>query len=262
MMIEKNILEVKNISLSYQKDPIVKELDVSFMKGKISVIIGPNGCGKSTLLKGISRLLKKETGSIILNDTNMDELSNKEIAKQLAFLPQSATAPEDVTVRDVVELGRYPYRKVLQKVSQEEKIIVDEVLQQTGLFHLRDENINNLSGGQKQRVWIAMALAQKTEIILLDEPTTYLDLGHQIEVLNLLKELNETTGQTIIMVLHDLNLASRFSDYMIGMKDGRVVYEGVPTEMMTPTILKDLFGIEAYIGKDPVDKKPICLRFD
>ncbi|MFC6346646.1 ABC transporter ATP-binding protein [Vagococcus carniphilus] len=262
MMIEKNILEVKNISLSYQKDPIVKELDVSFMKGKISVIIGPNGCGKSTLLKGISRLLKKETGSIILNDTNMDELSNKEIAKQLAFLPQSATAPEDVTVRDVVELGRYPYRKVLQKVSQEEKIIVDEVLQQTGLFHLRDENINNLSGGQKQRVWIAMALAQKTEIILLDEPTTYLDLGHQIEVLNLLKELNETTGQTIIMVLHDLNLASRFSDYMIGMKDGRVVYEGVPTEMMTPTILKDLFGIEAYIGEDPVDKKPICLRFD
>lgn len=261
-MIEKNILEVKNISLSYQKDPIVKELDVSFMKGKISVIIGPNGCGKSTLLKGISRLLKKETGSIILNDTNMDELSNKEIAKQLAFLPQSATAPEDVTVRDVVELGRYPYRKVLQKVSQEEKIIVDEVLQQTGLFHLRDENINNLSGGQKQRVWIAMALAQKTEIILLDEPTTYLDLGHQIEVLNLLKELNETTGQTIIMVLHDLNLASRFSDYMIGMKNGRVVYEGVPTEMMTPTILKDLFGIEAYIGEDPVDKKPICLRFD
>ncbi|MFW7433440.1 ABC transporter ATP-binding protein [Vagococcus carniphilus] len=262
MMIEKNILEVKNISLSYQKDPIVKELDVSFMKGKISVIIGPNGCGKSTLLKGISRLLKKETGSIILNDINMDELSNKEIAKQLAFLPQSATAPEDVTVRDVVELGRYPYRKVLQKVSQEEKIIVDEVLEQTGLFHLRDENINNLSGGQKQRVWIAMALAQKTEIILLDEPTTYLDLGHQIEVLNLLKELNETTGQTIIMVLHDLNLASRFSDYMIGMKDGRVVYEGVPTEMMTPTILKDLFGIEAYIGEDPVDKKPICLRFD
>ncbi|MDT2829357.1 ABC transporter ATP-binding protein [Vagococcus carniphilus] len=262
MMIEKNILEVKNISLSYQKDPIVKELDVSFMKGKISVIIGPNGCGKSTLLKGISRLLKKETGSIILNDTNMDELSNKEIAKQLAFLPQSATAPEDVTVRDVVELGRYPYRKVLQKVSQEEKIIVDEVLQQTVLFHLRDENINNLSGGQKQRVWIAMALAQKTEIILLDEPTTYLDLGHQIEVLNLLKELNETTGQTIIMVLHDLNLASRFSDYMIGMKNGRVVYEGVPTEMMTPTILKDLFGIEAYIGEDPVDKKPICLRFD
>ena len=261
-MIEKNILEVKNISLSYQKDPIVKELDVSFMKGKVSVIIGPNGCGKSTLLKGISRLLKKETGSIILNDTNMDELSNKEIAKQLAFLPQSATAPEDVTVRDVVELGRYPYRKVLQKVSQEEKIIVDEVLEQTGLFHLRDENINNLSGGQKQRVWIAMALAQKTEIILLDEPTTYLDLGHQIEVLNLLKELNETTGQTIIMVLHDLNLASRFSDYMIGMKDGRVVYEGVPTEMMTPTILKDLFGIEAYIGEDPVDKKPICLRFD
>lgn len=262
MMIEENILEVKDISLSYQKEPIVKELDVSFMKGKISVIIGPNGCGKSTLLKGISRLLKKETGTIILNDTNMDELSNKEIAKQLAFLPQSATAPEDVTVNDVVELGRYPYRKLLQKVSKEEKIIVDEVLNQTGLFHLRDENINNLSGGQKQRVWIAMALAQKTEIILLDEPTTYLDLGHQIEVLNLLKDLNETTNQTIIMVLHDLNLASRFSDYMIGMKDGRVAYEGVPNEMMTSAILKDLFGIEAYIGEDPVDKKPICLRFD
>lgn len=257
-----NILQVKNVSLAYQQRKIIENLDVSFMKGNISVIIGPNGCGKSTLLKGISRLLKKETGDIILDGINMNDLSTKEIAKRLAFLPQSATAPEDATVFDVVELGRYPHQKMLKKKSPSEQIIVDDVLSQVGLTHLAHEPVKNLSGGQKQRVWIAMALAQKTGIVLLDEPTTYLDLGHQIDVLNLLKELNNTQQITIIMVLHDLNLASRFADYMIGMKDGRICYQGTPQDIMTSETLKDLFAIDAIIGEDPIDNKPICLRFD
>lgn len=256
------IIQASNVSLSYQKKEIIKDLDIGFIKGKISVIIGPNGCGKSTLLKGMSRLLKKETGNIYLNETDVDSLSTKEIARRLAFLPQSATAPDDVTVRDVVELGRYPYRGVLKKISKEESEIVDDVLKRTSLLPLADENINNLSGGQKQRVWIAMALAQKTDIILLDEPTTYLDLGHQIDILNLLQELNEQTGVTIIMVLHDLNLASRFSDIMIGMKDGAIKYQGTPFDIMTPEILQELFSIKTVIGEDPIEKKPICLRFD
>jgi iron complex transport system ATP-binding protein len=186
-MTNKEILSVKDISLSYQQRKIIKQLDVSFIEGNISVIIGPNGCGKSTLLKGISRLLKKESGQIVLDDLNMDDLSTKEIAKKLAFLPQSATAPEDATVRDVVELGRYPYQSMLKKKAADEKIIVDEVLSQVNLLELAEQPVKNLSGGQKQRVWVAMALAQKTAVVLLDEPTTYLDLGHQIDVLNLLK---------------------------------------------------------------------------
>lgn len=259
---EQSILKITDISLSYQQKQIIKELNVSFIKGKISVIIGPNGCGKSTLLKGISRLLKKESGSIILDEINMDELSTKEIAKRLAFLPQSAIAPDDATVQDVVELGRYPHRQLLSKNSKEETQIVHDVLEKTGLTELADRPVKSLSGGQKQRVWIAMALAQKTSVILLDEPTTYLDLGHQIEVLNLLKELNETSGITIVMVLHDLNLASRFSDHMIGMKNGQINYQGTSFDIMTPPILKDLFSVNALIGEDPIDKKPICLRFD
>lgn len=261
-MTNKEILSVKDISLSYQQRKIIEQFDVSFIEGNISVIIGPNGCGKSTLLKGISRLLKKESGQIILDDLNMDDLSTKEIAKKLAFLPQSATAPEDATVRDVVELGRYPYQSMLKKKAADEKIIVDEVLSQVNLLELAEQPVKNLSGGQKQRVWIAMALAQKTAVVLLDEPTTYLDLGHQIDVLNLLKELNKTNQMTIIMVLHDLNLASRFADYMIGMKDGKILYQGSPKEIMTPPILQDLFAINAIIGEDPIDQKPICLRFD
>lgn len=261
-MTNKEILSVKDISLSYQQRKIIEQLDVSFIEGNISVIIGPNGCGKSTLLKGISRLLKKESGQIVLDDLNIENLSTKEIAKKLAFLPQSATAPEDATVRDVVELGRYPYQSMLKKKAVDEKTIVDDVLTQVNLLELAEQPIKNLSGGQKQRVWIAMALAQKTAVVLLDEPTTYLDLGHQIDVLNLLKDLNKTNQMTIIMVLHDLNLASRFADYMIGMKDGKILYQGSPKEIMTPPILQDLFAISAIIGEDPIDQKPICLRFD
>lgn len=259
---ETNDLVLENLNLSYQKKLIIEDLNFSFLKGRISVIIGPNGCGKSTLLKGISRLLKKDSGMIYLENTAMENLTTKQIATKLAYLPQSAVAPEDATVRDIIELGRYPYRSRIRKISKKENQIVEDILVQTGLLELEEEKIQNLSGGQRQRVWIGMALAQQTNIILLDEPTTYLDLGHQIDILTLLKKLNRTKNITIVMVLHDLNLASRFSDIMIGMKDGKIRYQGKPTEIMTSVVLKDLFAINAIIRCDPIDKKPICLRFD
>lgn len=261
-MKETQSLIIEKLSLSYHQKKIIEQLDLAFIKGKISVIIGANGCGKSTLLKGISRILKKDTGVVYLENTDMAQLSNRTIAKKLAYLPQSASAPEDATVRDIVELGRYPYRKMLKKVSLEEIKLVDDILMQTNLLELAEEKMQNLSGGQKQRVWIGMALAQKTNIILLDEPTTYLDLGHQIDILNLLKKLNQNNKLTIVMVLHDLNLAARFSDFMIGMKEGRIIQQGTPFEIMTPKVLEELFSIKATIGTDPVAKKPICLHFD
>ncbi|KZK07351.1 MULTISPECIES: ABC transporter ATP-binding protein [Lactococcus] len=250
-----------HLTLSYQKKIVVSSLDISFLKHRVSVIVGPNGCGKSTLLKGLGRVLKHD-GEILLNHKNILELSTKEIAKQLAFLPQNSLSPEDSTVREVVSLGRYPYQGIFQKRTDEGENIIDKVLDETGLTSLAGERVQTLSGGQKQRVWIAMALCQQTDIILLDEPTTYLDLGHQIEILNLLKDLNINKGITIVMVLHDLNLAARFSDYMIGMKSGSVHYHGTPNDIMKAEILKELFDVQAFMGKDPVDETPICLRFE
>lgn len=258
----KEILSAQGLTLGYQQKAIVKSLDITFIENKMTVIIGPNGCGKSTLLKGLGRILAHDAGDIFLKQRNLTEFSTKEIAKQLAFLPQGADSPEDVTVRDVVSIGRYPYQGILQKRSNQDEQIIDEVLKETGLSSLADENVQHLSGGQKQRVWIAMALAQKTPIILLDEPTTYLDLGHQLDILNLLQRLNQEKNLTVIMVLHDLNLAARFSDYMIGMKNGTIQYQGKPQEVMTEAVLKDLFNIKAYLGEDPVDGSPICLRFE
>ncbi|MBS7576754.1 MULTISPECIES: ABC transporter ATP-binding protein [unclassified Enterococcus] len=258
----KKVLSASGLKLSYQQKSIIENLDIAFIEKKITVIIGPNGCGKSTLLKGLGRILAHDSGEIFLNQRNLAELSTKEIAQQLAFLPQGATSPEDVTVHDVVSIGRYPYQGILQKKTNQDEQIIDEVLRETGLLALADENVQYLSGGQKQRVWIAMALAQKTPIILLDEPTTYLDLGHQLEILNLLKRLNKEKDLTVIMVLHDLNLAARFSDWMIGMKNGAICYQGTAREVMTELVLKDLFNINAYLGVDPVDGSPICLRFE
>ena len=255
-------LSGKNLTLAYQKKKIIEDLDIAFLKGKISVIIGPNGCGKSTLLKGLGRVLKIEQGAVFFNDADIQQLSPKEIARNLAFLPQGAIPPDDATVRDVVELGRYPHQNLLRKPSLEDKTIVDEVLQQTELSELENRPVQSLSGGQKQRVWIAMALAQKTPILLLDEPTTYLDLGHQLEILNLLHSLNQQLHLTIVMVLHDLNMAARYADYMIAMKEGRICCQGTPDEVMQPQVIKELFGVTAIMGKDPVNQKPLCLRFE
>ncbi|WEV44915.1 ABC transporter ATP-binding protein [Streptococcaceae bacterium ESL0687] len=256
------ILKAQNLDLSYQKKKIINSLDVNFLKNKITVIVGPNGCGKSTLLKGLGRIIDHKKGHIYLNKQNLAAMTSKEIARELAFLSQESNCPEDVTVRELVSVGRYPHQGIFQKSSPEDERIIDEVLADTGLTELAHENINFLSGGQKQRVWIAMALAQKTPLILLDEPTTYLDMGHQIELLNLIHDLKEKNDLTVIMVLHDLNLAARYADHMIGMKDGQIMYEGSPQQLMTEEILKELFNVKVHLGQDPVDGKPICLRFE
>lgn len=254
-------LSVKNISLSYQTELIIDSLSISFPENQITTIIGPNGCGKSTLLKSISRIIQPHNGNILLNNKDISGFTTKEIAKKISYLPQEVTPPNDTTVREMVSIGRYPYLGLLQKFSQKDEKIVDQVLFETNLKHIENITVESLSGGQKQRAFIAMALAQKTPIILLDEPTTYLDIKHQVEILELLNRLNKEKGLTIIMVLHDINLASRFSNNIIGMKGGKILYNGSPEVIMNSEILESIFGVKAVIGRDPIDKKPICLRF-
>lgn len=256
------ILKGQSLTIGYQQKEIISNLDVSFLEGKTSIIIGPNGCGKSTLLKGLARILGTNDGKVFLYSKEMQAMSTREIAQQLAFLPQGVETPSDTTVQEVVELGRYPHQGILRQFTGEDEQIVAEVLKQTNLSELALESVDALSGGQKQRVWLAMALAQKTPIILLDEPTTYLDMGHQLEILNLLNRLQKELHLTIVMVLHDLNLAARFADTMLAMKDGQLLQQGSVEEVMTPGLLKTLFGIEAMIAENPVTKRPMCLHYD
>jgi iron complex transport system ATP-binding protein len=255
-------LQAEDITISYGPIDIVKHLNVQIPKGKITTIIGPNGCGKSTLLKTLSRIMKPKTGSIYLNGKNISKLATKDIAKQLAILPQSPESPGGLTVYELVSYGRFPYQKGFGSLTADDKKVIEWALTVTGVKAFQHKPIDSLSGGQRQRVWIAMALAQETELILLDEPTTYLDLAHQLEVLELLYSLNKEEKRTIVMVLHDLNHAARFSDYLIAMRDGSIVCEGTPHEVMTKETLRDVFHIDAEIVNDPRLNKPVCLTYD
>ena len=254
---------IKTISLvgGYDKITIIPDFNIEIKEHKITSIIGSNGCGKSTILKTMGRILPSLGGDIFLNEQNIKEKKNKEIAKKLAILPQSPTAPGTLTVRELVGYGRFPYKKGFGFLNDEDKEIVDWALKVTSTDTFADRSISNLSGGQRQRVWIAMALAQKTDIIFLDEPTTYLDLAHQLDVLELLKKLNGEEHCTIVMVLHDLNLASKYSDYLIAMKDGKIYRNGTVEEVMKEDMLKDCFGIEGIIEKDQYSSKPICVSY-
>lgn len=255
-------LATKDLSISYGEKVIVDNLNIEIPKGKITTIIGPNGCGKSTTLKSISRILKPKTGSIYISGKEIYELSTKEIAKQMAILPQTPQAPGRITVRELVSYGRFPHKKGFGSLKNEDKNIINWALKATNMDEYKNVSIGELSGGQRQRVWIAMALAQQTELILLDEPTTYLDLSHQLEILTLLQELNIKEKRTIVMVLHDLNLASRFSDYIISMRNGKVITSGSPKEVMTKKTLKNVFNIDAQISIDHRNNKPICVMYD
>ncbi len=257
-----NSIVTKELKIGYDGHIIVPSFDIELKKGKITSIIGANGCGKSTVLKAIGRIIKSESGTVIINDTDMSNMKNKEIAQQMAILPQTPTAPGTLTCRELVGYGRFPYQSGFGKLSKKDKLIVEWALEVTNMSDFADREIASLSGGQRQRVWIAMALAQQTGIILLDEPTTYLDLAHQLEVLELLKKLNEGQHATIIMVLHDLNLASRYSDYLLAMKDGHIVGYGEPKEVMTSEMLADCFGIDGDIVGDGRSGKPVCLSYD
>jgi iron complex transport system ATP-binding protein len=253
-------LSTKNLSLGYNSAPIIHDLNVAIPVGKITVLVGSNGCGKSTLLRGLARLLKPHTGKVYLNSKSLFQLSAKEVSQELSILTQGPVAPEGLTVRDLVSFGRYPYQNWLQQWSKEDERIVEEALAITGMIKLADLALDNLSGGQRQRAWIAMALAQNTDILLLDEPTTFLDLAHQVEVLDLLYELNHQ-GRTIIMVLHDLNLACRYADYLVALREGRIFAQGKPTEVMTEKIVQEVFGLECRIVPDPVVGTPMCVPY-
>ena len=257
-----NCITTKNLNISYGDLDIVKDLNLSIPKGKITTIIGSNGCGKSTILKTIARIIQPKSGDIYINNTNIKDQSPKDIAKIMASLPQSPQAPGGLTVEELISYGRFPHQKGFGKMKKEDKDIVRWALKSTGIEEFRDRPMEDLSGGQRQRAWIAMALAQQTEILLLDEPTTYLDLAHQLEILKLLEELNRKHGTTIVMVIHELNNASRFADHMIGVKKGKVICEGSPYEVMTKENLKHLFNIDAEIVNDPRNQKPVCLTYD
>lgn len=255
-------ISTKNLNISYGNLDIVKDLNLDIPKGKITTIIGSNGCGKSTILKTIARIIQPKSGDIFVNNINIKEQSPKELAKTMAVLPQSPQAPSGLTVEELIAYGRFPHQKGFGKMKKEDNDIVTWALKSTGIEEFRERPMEALSGGQRQRAWIAMALAQQTDILILDEPTTYLDLAHQLEILKLLEELNRKQGTTIVMVIHELNNAARFADHMIGVKKGKVVCQGSADEVMTKENLKELFNIDAEIVKDSRNNKPVCLTYD
>ena len=257
-----NCISTENLNISYGNLDIVKDLNLDIPKCKITTIIGSNGCGKSTILKTIARIIQPKSGDIFVNNINIKDQSPKELAKAVAVLPQSPQAPSGLTVEELIAYGRFPHQKGFGKMRKEDNDIVTWALQSTGIEEFRDRPIEALSGGQRQRAWIAMALAQQTDILILDEPTTYLDLAHQLEILKLLEELNRKQGTTIVMVIHELNNAARFADHMIGVKKGKVICQGSAEEVMTKENLKELFNIDAEIVQDPRNNKPVCLTYD
>lgn len=257
-----NSITTEQLDIAYDDTLIVKELNMQIPHGKVTSIIGPNGCGKSTVLKAVGRILKPRCGMVYLDGDDIRNLSTKEVAKKMAILPQTPTAPSGLTVSELVAYGRFPHQKGFGKLTPEDKKIVKWALEVTKLRGFENREVDTLSGGQRQRVWIAMALAQQTDLILLDEPTTYLDLAHQLEVLSLLFELNRDQNCTIVMVLHDLNLAARFSDYMIAIQKGKIIKHGSPKEVMTARVLRKTFQIDAVIVQEPRTGRPICLTYD
>lgn len=256
-----NAIDIKDVKVGYTKRVVIDELSVTIPQNKITTIIGPNGCGKSTLIKTVARILKAEEGAIYLDGTSIQKMDTREIAKQMAILPQSADSPAGLSVFELVSYGRFPYRRRMGSMSAEDYEYINWAIDVTGLRSFRDRPISEMSGGQRQRVWIAMSLAQGTEILVLDEPTTYLDLAHQLDVLMLLEKLNRVEKRTIVMVLHDLNHASRFSDYMIAMREGEIITDGPPEEVMTKDNLRDIFNIEADLTSCPYSGNPVYLSY-
>lgn len=256
--VDSSILATQQLVLGYEKQDIIKGLDVAVPKGQITALIGPNGCGKSTLLRGMARLLKPWGGSVHLDGKAIKQFSTKEVAKRLGILPQGPVAPEGLTVRELVAQGRYPHQSFFQQWSQGDERASEEAMSITKMLDFADRALDSLSGGQRQRAWIAMTLAQETEIFLLDEPTTFLDLSHQIDVMDLLVDLNRR-GSTIVVVLHDLNQAARYADYLVVMKAGEIYAEGAPAKVMTSNTIKEVFGLENRVICDPVSGTPMCI---
>ncbi|KAB3523227.1 ATP-binding cassette domain-containing protein [Corynebacterium sp. zg254] len=250
-------LQAQDVTLHYGDRVIARDLSLSIAPGKITSIIGPNGCGKSTLLKSLARLLHPSAGRVELDGKKLQEWGSKELARTLGLLPQTPLAPEGITVVDLVGRGRTPYQGMLGRWSSDDYDAVAQAMTMTGVAELAERSIEELSGGQRQRVWIAMALAQRTDVLLLDEPTTYLDVAHQLDVLDLLKELNLTHQTTIVMVLHDLNLAARYSDELVAMRDGAIVTSGTPEHVVTQDNVQRIFNVKSQVITDPVSGSPL-----
>lgn len=256
----KNIRGSK-LTLGYENTVIIDGVSIEFPMNKITILIGANGCGKSTMVRSFARLLKPMEGQVLLNGRNISTMVNKDISKELAILPQNPIVAGGITVRELVEMGRFPYQNWQNKLKAEDKEMVEKALKDTNMLEFKDRRLDSLSGGQKQRVWIAMVLAQGTDIILLDEPTTFLDVTYQIEILDLIYKLNREEGKTIVMVLHDLNLSSRYADHMIALKDKRVYRQGTPDQVVTKDLIKDVFGMDCEIIKDPLYKTPMLVPY-
>ncbi|ETD34222.1 ABC transporter ATP-binding protein [Williamsia sp. D3] len=252
-------LTIENLTLGYGNRNVIEKLDLTIPPGQVTAIVGANACGKSTLLRSMSRLLAPRTGRVVLDGKEVHRTPAKQLARTLGLLPQSPIAPEGITVADLVGRGRHPHQGMFARWSKEDDTAVAEALDATETSALADRPVDELSGGQRQRVWIAMALAQHTDLLLLDEPTTFLDVSHQIEVLDLLTDLNQQRGTTIVMVLHDLNMAARYSDHLIALADGTLHAAGKPAEVLTEDTVRAVFGLESQVITDPTSGKPLML---
>jgi iron complex transport system ATP-binding protein len=254
-------LTTDGLTLAYEQAVIIRGLSVEIPTGQITALVGPNGCGKSTLLRGLARLMAPRGGVAYLDGRSISQIPTRELARRLGILPQSPAAPEGLTVRELVAQGRYPHQAWFQQWSDGDQAAVERALQLTGMGDLAERPVDALSGGQRQRAWIAMTLAQETACILLDEPTTFLDLSHQIEVLQLLERLNREEGRTIVMVVHDLNHATRHAQHIIALKGGVVAAAGAPASVITPALLRAVFGVEGDVVPDPRSGAPLCIAY-
>jgi iron complex transport system ATP-binding protein len=252
-------LSAKDLTVGYDKKTISQHLDLEVAEGRFTAIIGPNACGKSTLLRALSRLLKPRSGEVLLDGQDIHALPAKQVARRLGLLPQSSVAPDGITVADLVARGRFPHQKLIRQWSSADETAVVAAMAATGVTDLSGELVDTLSGGQRQRVWVAMVLAQQTPIVLLDEPTTFLDIAHQIELLELCVRLNREQGTTMVAVLHDLNQACRYADHIVVMKAGRIVAEGDPRAVVTAELIEDVFGLGCRIIDDPETLTPLVI---
>ena len=258
-MTEHHTLAAQSLTLAYGEHAVIDGMDLEIPPGRITAIVGANGCGKSTLLRALARLIPPKAGQVVLDGKALHGRPTKDVARTLGLLPQSPVAPEGIAVADLVGRGRHPHQKLLARWGARDYEVVAQALEATGTADLADRSVDELSGGQRQRVWIAMALAQETDILLLDEPTTFLDVAHQVEVLDLLTDLNHDRGTTIVMVLHDINLAARYADHIFALRAGRLVASGTPDDVITSELIRDVFDLDALIVPDPVSGSPIVV---